>query len=141
MQNPSIMSHVSLGTNDFEKAKAFYKAVLATVGAKAVMEHSDAVAFGRQYPEFWVVAPLDGSSATTANGVHFGFLAGNKQQVHDFYEEALKQGATSDGEPGPRAEYGEPYYGCFVRDLDGHKIEATFWDLEVDSQVSPGEAD
>lgn len=27
MENPSIMSHVSLGTNDFQKAKAFYSAV------------------------------------------------------------------------------------------------------------------
>lgn len=141
MENPSIMSHVSLGTNDFEKAKAFYLAVLATVGAKAIMEHPDAVAFGREYPEFWVVAPLDGSSATTANGVHFGFQADSKQQVHDFYEEALRQGATGDGKPGPRAEYGAPYYGCFVRDLDGHKIEATFWDAGLASTMRPGEPD
>ena len=37
-------------------------------------------------------------------------------------------GARDEGQPGPRPEYGEPYYGCFVRDLDGHKIEATYWD-------------
>ena len=43
---------------------------------------------------------------------------------------ALEAGASPDGPPGPRPHYGEPYYGCFVRDLDGHKIEATFWDLD-----------
>lgn len=42
-------------------------------------------------------------------------------------------GARSDGEPGPRAEYGESYYGCFVRDLDGHKIEATYYRLTEES--------
>ena len=50
--------------------------------------------------------------------------------TNQFDQAALDAGAASEGEPGPRAEYGEPYYGCFVRDLDGHKIEATFWDLE-----------
>ena len=41
---------------------------------------------------------------------------------------ALEAGASGDGPPGPRPHYGAPYYGCFVRDLDGHKIEAAFWD-------------
>jgi len=36
--------------------------------------------------------------------------------------------AASSSSPGPRPHYGAPYYGCFVRDLDGHKIEAAFWD-------------
>ncbi len=60
MENPSIMSHVSLGTNDFAKARTFYTAVLATIGASIVMEHGDAVAFGKKFPEFWVQAPFDG---------------------------------------------------------------------------------
>ena len=38
-------------------------------------------------------------------------------------------GASDEGAPGPRADYGEAYYGCFVRDLDGHKIEAAYWDM------------
>ena len=40
-------------------------------------------------------------------------------------------GATDDGKPGPRPDYGEPYYGSFLRDPDGHKIEAAFWDDEL----------
>ena len=69
--------------------------------------------------------------AETANGVHFAFLAPSKKAVGAFWEEALAAGATPDGEPGPRPHYGEPYYGCFVRDLDGHKIEAMYWDVEI----------
>ena len=51
--------------------------------------------------------------------------------VHAFYDAALEAGASPDGPPGPRPHYGEPYYGCFVRDLDGHKIEAAYWDAEL----------
>lgn len=52
-ENPSIISHVSIGTNQYEKARAFYDAVLAALDIKVIMEHPGAVAYGRQYPEFW----------------------------------------------------------------------------------------
>ena len=106
--NPSIMSHISIGTNDFERALAFYDAVLATVGAKRVMEHPGAVAYGKQYPEFWVQTPIDESAATTGNGTHFGFTASSKEEVQAFYDAAIAAGASDDGKPGPRPLYGEP---------------------------------
>lgn len=130
-QNPSILSHVSIGTNQFDQAVAFYDKVLATLGCKRILEHPGAVAWGREYPEFWVQTPIDGQPANVGNGTHFGFVAPDKQAVHAFYDAALAAGASPDGPPGPRPHYGEPYYGCFVRDLDGHKIEAAFWDMEL----------
>ncbi|MEM7272280.1 MAG: VOC family protein [Actinomycetota bacterium] len=134
MNNPSIMSHVSIGTNDFARAATFYDAVLATIGAKRIIEHSDeAVAYGRMFPEFWVNLPLDDQPAGVGNGSHFSFFANSKAEVDAFYQTALDNGASPEGAPGPRPEYGTPYYGCFVRDLDGHKIEATFWDTELDT--------
>ena len=123
------VSHVSLGTNDFAKAVDFYDAVLATIGVKRMVEYPTAVCYGREFPEFWLHPPLDGSPATVANGVHVGFTASSRQAVHAFWDKAIALGATADGEPGPRPLYGEPYYGCFVRDLDGHKIEAVYWDM------------
>jgi catechol 2,3-dioxygenase-like lactoylglutathione lyase family enzyme len=129
-QNPSILSHISIGTNRFDEAVAFYDKVLATLGCKRILEHPGAVAWGREYPEFWVQTPLDGRPAAPGNGSHCGFVAPDKAAVNAFYTAALEVGASPDGPPGPRPHYGEPYYGCFVRDLDGHKIEATYWDLE-----------
>lgn len=129
--SPSILSHISIGTNRFEQAVAFYDRVLPTLGCKRIMEHPDAIAYGKQYPEFWVQAPIDGQPATVGNGTHIGFIAPTKDAVHAFYEAALAAGGIGDGEPGPRPDYGEPYYGCFVRDLDGHKIEAAFWDMAL----------
>lgn len=127
-ENPSIMSHISVGTNDFDKAVAFYDTVLATIGAKRIMEHPGAVAYGKFFPEFWVQLPFDGGKAGKANGVHFAFMARNKAEVDEFYKVALAAGATHDGSAGPRPDYGPGYYGCFVYDLDGHKIEAMHWD-------------
>jgi catechol 2,3-dioxygenase-like lactoylglutathione lyase family enzyme len=126
--NPSMISHMSIGTNDFARACAFYDAVLASLGCRRLMEHPGAVAYGRKYPEFWVQTPIDGRPATVGNGTHFGFIATSKEAVHAFHAAALAAGARDDGAPGPRPHYGAPYYGCFVRDLDGHKIEAAFWD-------------
>lgn len=128
---PSILSHVSLGTNDYPRARAFYDAVLATLGIHCVMELPGAAAYGRAFPEFWVQTPHDGRSAGVANGVHVAFLATSRAQVDAFHATALAQGAPDDGAPGARPHYGEPYYGCFVRDPQGHKIEAMFWDGPV----------
>ncbi|MET0542142.1 MAG: VOC family protein [Variovorax sp.] len=125
---PSILSHVSLGTDDFPRAKAFYDAVLGTLGIRLLMEEANMAAYGRAFPEFWVQTPHDGGKAGVANGVHVAFLATSRAQVAAFHAEAVAQGAKDDGPPGPRPHYGEPYYGCFVRDPQGHKVEAMFWD-------------
>nr|WP_321445273.1 VOC family protein [uncultured Cohaesibacter sp.] len=128
---PSILSHTSIGVSDFAKSRAFYEAVLATIGAKIIMEVDEggmkAAAFGKYFPEFWVQVPHDRGTPSVGNGTHFGFLAPNNDAVHAFWDKAIEMGATPDGEPGPRAHYGEAYYGCFLRDPDGHKIEAMAW--------------
>ncbi len=130
-QIASAISHLSLGTNRFENARAFYSRVLAVLGMKLIMEHPGAATFGKDYPEFWIHVPHDGSKATCGNGVHVRFVAESKSLVDQFHKEALSAGAKSHGGPGRRDEYGAPYYGCFVRDLDGNKIEATYWDFDL----------
>ena len=128
--NPSIISHISIGTNHFERAVAFYDSVLATLDCKQLMNYPGAVAYGREFPEFWVQTPIDGRPANVGNGTHFGFVANSKEAVHAFHAAALAAGGTDDGAPGPRPDYTDAYYGCFIRDLDGHKIEATYWNEE-----------
>jgi len=134
--NPSIISHVSMGTRDMPKALAFYDAVMPTIGAsrQAVVELDNlgivAVAYGKIFPEFWIQIPANNEPAETGNGVHVGFIAADKASVQQFYATALKHGGTDEGAPGPRPHYGDPYYGCFVLDPDGNKVEATYWDTD-----------
>lgn len=123
---PSIMSHVSIGTNDLQRALAFYDAVLATIGASRQHEVPGvAVGYGKLFPEYWVQKPIDGGEANAGNGIHFSFIAPTRDAVDAFHAAALAAGATDDGAPGLRPEYGPDYYACFAVDLDGHKIEAS----------------
>ncbi|MEO1018605.1 MAG: VOC family protein [Pseudomonadota bacterium] len=134
----SILSHISIGTNEFDRAVAFYDRVLPSLGCKRIMEHPGAVAWGKLYPEFWVQTPVDGEPASIGNGTHISFLALDQASVDAFHKSAIEAAAQDDGAPGPRPMYGEPYYGCFVRDLDGHKIEAAYWDFELAQKLGMG---
>ena len=131
-ENPSIISHISIGTNNFDVAVKFYDQVLATLGYKQLESFPGAVVYGKVFPEFWVQVPIDGNPATVGNGSHIGFIANTKEQVQAFHEVAVSNGATDDGAPGERPDYGPAYYGCFIRDLDGNKIEATYWNEEAE---------
>ena len=133
-QKDKTLCHISLGTNKFAAATAFYDKVLATLEIARVAEHENAVAYGKGYPTFWLQLPFDQKPATIGNGSHIGFMATSKEQVDQFYRVAIACGATCNGKPGARPDYGEPYYGCFVIDLDGHRIEASFWDMDFDKK-------
>ena len=88
--NPSILSHVSLGTNQLDRALAFYDKALGALGIGRVVDLSQehhAVAYGRAYPEFWVQAPFNGKPAEVANGVHIAFYAETPAQVDAIYIE------------------------------------------------------
>jgi len=136
-ENLSIVSHVSLGTNDMDAALAFYDVVMVTIGAvrqeeiRLPDEGLVAVAYGRAFPEFWIQLPENRRPAEVGNGVHVGFVAADRETVQRFHAAAVANGGTDHGAPGPRPHYGAPYYGCFVRDPDGNKLEATFRDAGV----------
>ena len=120
-----MLHHVSVGVTDFERAAKFYDAVLATLGYKRIADYSPhAIGYGTDKPEFWIGAPHDRNPMSAGNGTHMGFSAATKQQVLKFHATALAYGASNNGEPGPRPDYGKDYYGAFVYDLDGNKIEA-----------------
>ena len=122
-----MLHHVSVGVHDVERAAKFYDPVLKTLGYRRVMEFlPHAIAYGesRARPEFWIQLPHDQGPASVGNGVHIAFLARNRNAVSNFHDAALKQGGSNGGEPGPRPDYGPSYYGAFIYDLDGNKIEA-----------------
>ena len=123
-----MIDHVSVGANDIAAARGFYEAVLATVGLRVVDEAPgrfvDFGAAGPLEPEFSIETPTNGRRASAGNGVHVAFRAPTRAAVDAFHSAALAAGGTSDGAPGPRPNYGPHYYGAFVFDLEGNKIEA-----------------
>jgi catechol 2,3-dioxygenase-like lactoylglutathione lyase family enzyme len=120
-----MLHHVSVGVRDVARAAEFYDPVLATLGYKRVMEFMPyGIGYGEKLPEFWIQLPADKSFYTVGNGVHIGFGAKSKEAIDAFHRAALGAGGTNEGEPGPRPDYGPAYYGAFVRDCDGNKLEA-----------------
>ena len=119
-----MIHHVSFGTRDAVRAKAFYDPVLAVVGWRGIKSGDTAVDYGISEIMFSLETPSDGGEATVGNGAHVAFVARDRATVDAFYRTALEQGGTDAGAPGVRARYDPNYYGAFVRDPDGNKIEA-----------------
>ena len=123
---PAFVDHVSIPVADFETSAAFYDAVLATLGLRRRKQREGAIGWGPDDvlpPIFWIHAREDGH-ATSGIGLHIGFRAKDRAEVRAFHETALRMGATDAGAPGVRPQYTAGFYGCFVLDLDGFKIEA-----------------
>ncbi len=121
-----MLHHVSVGVTDVPRAAQFYDAVLGALGYKRVVEYMPyALAYGTTDAAFWVGLPHNQQAPSVGNGTHIGFSAKSKDAVHKFYDAALANGGSDNGAPGPRADYGPDYYGAFVIDLDGNRIEAT----------------
>lgn len=124
---PPLVSHVSVGVTDIARAAAFYDAVMATLGARRIMEHEMGIGYGRAFPEFWASRPHDCGAAGTGNGTHICFNAADADAVTAFHAAGLNAGGVDDGAPGRRPEYAPGYYAAFLRDPDGNKVEAMCW--------------
>jgi catechol 2,3-dioxygenase-like lactoylglutathione lyase family enzyme len=122
----AFIDHVSIPVADFDKAAGFYDAVLATLGLRRRKQRAGAIGWGPDDvlpPVFWILAKAPGA-ATSGVGLHISFRARDRAEVHAFYDTALKLGGRDAGAPGVRPQYTAGFYGCFVFDLDGFKIEA-----------------
>ncbi|MEO9900506.1 VOC family protein [Nisaea sp.] len=120
-----MFSHVTLGTNDFMRATAFYDAVFATLGIPRFYSEEGHAGYGEpRASQTWIVYPFDGKSASIGNGTHIAYLAADRGTVRAFYETALANGGSDEGAPGPRPHYHENYYAAYVRDPDGNKLQA-----------------
>ena len=123
-----MLDHIGLSVANYPKAKAFYDAVMPTIGASCVMavtaEETGGTYEGAGYglngkPSFWI-----GTGGRTKGSLHIAFVAESRAAVDAFYAAAIAAGGTDNGPPGIRAHYYPNYYGAFVFDLDGHNIEA-----------------
>jgi len=119
-----VIHHVSVGTNDLERSRRFYDAVLPIVGIHPLAAADDGVGYSCGTFHFSMQRPVDGKAATVGNGSHIAFGVENRDMVDRFHTAAVEHGGMSDGEPGLRPSYDANYYSAFVRDPDGNKLEA-----------------
>ena len=120
-----MFSHVTLGTNDFDRAREFWLALMQVLGHPVLFEHGGTLAFGLPAgPKTFIVSPYDGRAAVPGNGVHVAYVVGNRATVDAFHATALEHGGSDEGAPGLRPHYHPNYYGAYARDPDGNKIQA-----------------
>lgn len=120
-----MIGYVTVGTNNLERATAFYDQLFAVIGAGRFMEEDTFVAWAvsPDAPGFAATIPYDGKPATVGNGTMVALAVDSKELVHAVYEKAMELGGTDEGPPGPRADN---FYAGYFRDLDGNKLDV-FW--------------
>ncbi|KPH00197.1 glyoxalase [Pseudomonas sp. RIT-PI-q] len=120
----AIFTHVSVGTNDLNKARDFYDEVLSKLNLKRIADLDDnGSIWGEAAPSFFVLKPANGASASVGNGVTVSFEAPNRASIDAFHRAALAAGGICEGAPGPRG-WAPHAYAAYARDLDGNKLAA-----------------
>jgi len=119
-----MIGYVTLGTNDLERATAFFDELMVLIGAGRFMEGEAFVAWGTspEAPGLSVTKPYDGKPATIGNGMMVALAAKNTDQVDALHAKAMELGGADEGAPGPRGDSG--FYAAYFRDLDGNKLSA-----------------
>ena len=123
-----MFSHLMVGSNDIERSKRFYDAVLGVLGAGQGLQNQNSTGQTRLFYRhdggtFCVSQPIDGEPATHANGGTIGFRCSSLEQVQQFHDTALAHGGTSIEEPpGLRASALGSMNLAYVRDPDGNKL-------------------
>ena len=118
-----MFSHVMVGTNDVNKAKSFYDALLGTLGVAPGFVDRHRVFYMSPTGVFAVSEPINGEPATCANGGTIGFRCESPEQVKAFHDTGVANGAKSiEDPPGLRESNLGPMHLAYIRDPDGNKL-------------------
>jgi catechol 2,3-dioxygenase-like lactoylglutathione lyase family enzyme len=113
-----MYDHVTIRVSDRGASERFYRTVLETIGVRLTQQ-------GDEFSEWddFSIAQATGERPVTRH-LHVGFVSPSREQVDEFWRVGTEAGYESDGEPGPRTQYSDDYYGSFLLDPDGNSVEA-----------------
>jgi catechol 2,3-dioxygenase-like lactoylglutathione lyase family enzyme len=120
----TMIDHVSIPVRDLARSAALYERLLAHLELTRLVNRPATVGFGKRYPEFWLNLRANLVPAGEDTGTHICLRAPSEAAVRQFFDDALALGCTSAGDPGPRQAAMTTYFGAFILDFDGNKIEA-----------------
>ena len=116
-----MFSHIMIGSNDTARSKKFYDALFTAMGAQPGTEDARGrLAYSHNGSRFMVTKPIDGKSASQANGGTIGFVMKDAAQAEAWHKAGVANGGTSiEDPPGVRPNGA---YLAYLRDPDGHKL-------------------
>ena len=122
-----MIGYATVGTNDIDRARAFYDDLLGGIGARRVMEFPEngftMYGTGARAPGLAVTRPYNGGAATPGNGAMVALAMDSRDKVDRLHARALELGGSDEGPPGVRGPEGDrAFYGAYFRDLDGNKL-------------------
>ncbi|HEX3367523.1 VOC family protein [Phenylobacterium sp.] len=118
-----MFSHIMIGTNDLDRAKSFYDAVLGTLGVSPALVDRHRIFYRTPTGTFSVSLPINGEPATAPNGGTIGFACASSEQADAWHAAGLAAGgATCEDPPGVRAGAAGKLYLAYLRDPDGNKL-------------------
>lgn len=127
-----MLDHISFSVNDYQESLSFYDETLKILGYDRLMNfdlgEQKVVGYGEGHkPSFWIGVGNPGQESESvgkAKGLHVAFKASSVEAIQTWYKKCLELGGTDNGAPGPRPEYHPGYYGAFIVDPNGWRIEA-----------------
>lgn len=123
-----MIGYATLGTNDIERARAFYDGLLATIGAARMMEFGEELGGFTMYgvamdkPSLVVTKPYNKEAARAGNGNMLALVMDSRDKVDALHAKALELGGSCDGPPGLREPESMGFYAAYFRDPDGNKL-------------------
>jgi catechol 2,3-dioxygenase-like lactoylglutathione lyase family enzyme len=117
-----VFDHVGIRVSDREASERFYATVLSAVGIEQTLQGETF----SEWDDFNLSQAAEDKPVT--RHLHIGFAAPSRDAVAEFWQAGTAAGYENDGEPGPRSEYGDDYYGAFLLDPDGNSVEAVHHD-------------
>jgi catechol 2,3-dioxygenase-like lactoylglutathione lyase family enzyme len=118
-----MFSHVMIGTNDLDRAKSFYDALLGTLGVPPAIRDGERIFYMTPAGVFSVTKPINGEPASFANGGTIGFACSSPDQADAWHAAGVANGgATCEEPPGVRAGGLGKMYLAYLRDPDGNKL-------------------
>lgn len=123
-----LLDHVSITVRNLDHCRSFYGAIMKALGAEKIYDKEDAVGFGTRCSatdeSHTYLTVLSSSSASRDPRRHWCFKAMSPETVRAFHVAGLAHGGKDDGAPGLRPHYHESYFGAFLLDPEGNRVEA-----------------
>ncbi len=119
-----MFSHIMLGANDLEAARAFYDATFGALGhGPGVTDDQGRVFYMTDSGILALTAPIDGQPASCGNGSTIGFAAASPEAADAWHAAGVANGGTScEDPPGVREGGLGKLYLAYLRDPSGNKL-------------------